>query len=380
MSNHTENFPLDKELTLSDSSNPLTIPTTSLSLTKQNDQIIECRLTFHVTPELYHRIDSEKLFNLKPEVRAPMNGGNFLPSGDIQIETTLQPDLLPQLLENASTAEQAANYLLDLCQKPESATIEQSPTPLTNKLLNTESWLCLSVKQQQPNGEVGYNTFWNYLNPSTINHPEATSEELSAGIVNFFQEWTQANLAEATQNATSEFLEGITSIFNELVDEKFSDTEEDTTTNQSIFTAIVNFFESDQWQFVKIPETSVLRLLFRGENGQWTCYAQAREEQRQFVFYSVCPLKTPENKRLAITEFITRANYGMIMGNFEFDLDDGEIRYKTSIDVQEDNLSFALIKPIAYANVMTMDEYLPGIIAVIESEVEVKEAILRIEG
>ncbi|OLT59690.1 YbjN domain-containing protein [Moorena bouillonii] len=372
MSNHTENFPLDKDLTLSDSSNPLTIPTTSLSLTKQNDKIIECRLTFCVTPELYHRIDTEKLFNLKPEVRAPISGGNFLPSGDIQIETTLQPDLLPQLLEKASTAEEAANYLLHLCQQPEN--------PLTNKLLNTESWLCLSVKQQQPNGEVGYNTFWNYLNPSTINHPEATSEELSEGIVNFFQEWTQANLAEATQNATSEFLEGITSVFNELVDEKFSDTEEDPTTNQSIFTAIVNFFESDQWQFVNIPETSALRLLFRGENGQWTCYAQAREEQRQFVFYSMCPVKAPENKHLAITEFITRANYGMIMGNFEFDLDDGEIRYKTSIDVKEDNLSLALIKPIVYANVMTMDEYLPGIMAVIESEVEVKEAILRIEG
>ncbi|MEL6165662.1 MAG: YbjN domain-containing protein, partial [Cyanobacteria bacterium J06628_3] len=215
MSNHIENFPFSKELTLNNSSNPITIHKTSLSFPQQNNQIIECRLTFHVTPELYHRIDTEKLFNLKPEVKAPMSG-QFLPTGDIQIETTLQPDLLPQLLENASTPEEIANYLLHLNQQPEN--------PLTNKLLNTESWLCLSVKQQQTNGEVGYNTFWNYLNPSTINHPEATSEELSEGIVNFFKEWTQANLAEATQNATSELLEGISSVFQELVDETFSET------------------------------------------------------------------------------------------------------------------------------------------------------------
>lgn len=74
-----ENFPFSKELTLNNSSNPLNIHTTSLSLTKQNNQIIECRLTFHVTPELYQRIDTEKLFNLKPEVKAPMSG-EFLPS------------------------------------------------------------------------------------------------------------------------------------------------------------------------------------------------------------------------------------------------------------------------------------------------------------
>ena len=371
MNDYTENFPLSKELTLNNSSNPLIIPTTSLSLSQQNNQIIECRLTFWVTPELYHRIDTEKLFNLKPEVKAPISG-EFLPSGDIKIETTLQPDLLPQLLENASTPEEITNFLLHLSQQPEN--------PLTAKLLHTESWLCLSVKQQQPNSEVGYNTFWNYLNPSTINHPEATSEELSAGIVNFFQEWTQANLAEATKNATSEFLEGISSVFGELVEETFSETEEDTATNQSIFAAITNFFESDEWQFVAIPETSTLRLLFRGENGQWSCYAKAREEQQQFVFYSICPVNAPENKYLAIAEFITRANYGMIMGNFEFDFTTGEIRYKTSIDVEGDNLSFALIKQMVYANVMMMDEYLPGIMAVIEGEVEVKEAILLVEG
>ncbi|WP_027845829.1 hypothetical protein [Mastigocoleus testarum] len=95
MSNNVENFPFEQELTLNNSSNPLTIYTTSLSLIKQNDKIIECRLTHSIRLELYQRIEREKLFNLKTEVRAPMNGGNFLPERDIQIETTLQPDLIP---------------------------------------------------------------------------------------------------------------------------------------------------------------------------------------------------------------------------------------------------------------------------------------------
>jgi len=43
-------------------------------------------------------------------------------------------------------------------------------------------------------------------------------------------------------------------------------------------------------------------------------------------------------------KFLTRANYGMMIGNFEMDFTDGEIRYKTSIDVEGDKLSSALIK------------------------------------
>jgi hypothetical protein len=68
----------------------------------------------------------------------------------------------------------------------------------------------------------------------------------------------------------------------------------------------------------------------------------------------------------AIAEFLTRANYGMTIGNFELDYTDGEIRYKTSIDVTNDQLSPALIQTLVYINVAMMDEYLPGIQAVID--------------
>jgi hypothetical protein len=75
MNAKTENHQLECELTLRDSfQSPLTIHAVTLALTKQDDQLIECRLTFQVKPELYQRIDAEALFNLKPEVRNPSGG------------------------------------------------------------------------------------------------------------------------------------------------------------------------------------------------------------------------------------------------------------------------------------------------------------------
>jgi hypothetical protein len=147
-----------------------------------------------------------------------------------------------------------------------------------------------------------------------------------------------------------------------------------------ILEAIVNFFNEDEWPSFLIEGKPALSTGFKGDNGLWACYAQAREKQEQFVFYSICSVSAPENKRLAMAEFLTRANYDLPIGNFELSFSDGKIRYKTSIDVEGDRLSTALIKNMIYANVLTMDRYLPGIISVIYGDVSPAQAIVKIEG
>ena len=122
-----------------------------------------------------------------------------------------------------------------------------------------------------------------------------------------------------------------------------------------------------------------MRVLFRGDNAQFACFAQAREEQQQFVFYSICPVAVPEHKRPEIAEFITRANFDMVIGNFELDYEDGEVRFKTSIDVEGADLLSTLIKPILYANVLMMDQYLPGMMGVIYADKTPADAVAQVE-
>ena len=172
-------------------------------------------------------------------------------------------------------------------------------------------------------------------------------------------------------------LEEVTSAFEELAD-TLSETNEEDTASQQILEQIIDFFTEDDWSFTKIKGEPVLRIVFQGENGEWICCAIAIEEQRQFVFYSVCPVNAPKNRWLAMAEFLTKANSGRIIGNFEMNTD-GEICYKTSIDVKGDRLSFELIKQLVSANIKMMDEYLPEIMSVIYGDVEPKDAVAQIE-
>ncbi|HQZ70281.1 MAG TPA: YbjN domain-containing protein [Anaerolineae bacterium] len=151
-----------------------------------------------------------------------------------------------------------------------------------------------------------------------------------------------------------------------------------------ILQAFIDFFTDDDWRFDRSEQKPILRLSFQGRSGHtWNCFAQSRmgENTEQAIFYSVAPIKVPEIKRQDIAEYLTRANYGMVMGNFEMDYSDGEIRYKTSVDLAGGSqLTMLLTKPLVYTNVLMMDKYLPGVMEVLYAEVSPEQAIRKIEG
>lgn len=148
----------------------------------------------------------------------------------------------------------------------------------------------------------------------------------------------------------------------------------------SLFDIVHDFFEAENWSFTEIEEQQLLSVNFTGQNGQWVCYARVREEENQFVCYSDFSVKVPEDKRIAMAEFLTRINFGLIIGNFEMDFEDGELHYKTSIDVADDRLTQALVKQLVYTNIRTTDEYFPGIMAVISDNASPIEAVALVEG
>ena len=146
--------------------------------------------------------------------------------------------------------------------------------------------------------------------------------------------------------------------------------------------AVAAFFSEDGWSFEQMPERPILRLPFQGKGGRWNCYAQIRvtRDVEQILFYSVLPLNVPADKLSAIAEFITRANYGMALGNFELDFNDGEVRYKTSVDVTDTDITSNLLRPMIYTNVLMMDKYMSGLMAVVYADMSPAEAVKQIEG
>ncbi|NER00846.1 MAG: YbjN domain-containing protein [Cyanothece sp. SIO2G6] len=345
-------------------------------------------MTFKIEFEQYEQANVPVFF--KDNFGVESEAHPFQSDQNIELQVCLSPDFFPKL--NTYT-DDLRSYLMKL-------NIEAPNHPI----FLSDNWFLLQVKQSTPSGEIVYHTIWDYLNPFTLTADNIDTEEVAEAISNYFQDWTENNLADLTSEALETAFQDLTQDLETWVSENFTATDaEDLTqlftdlgqslenlanaddfTNfpfpkPKLFDVVLHFFTEDDWAYAKIQGEPRLRLAFQGKNGNWSCYAQVNEENQKFAFYSICPSNAPEDKRGAIAEFITRANYGMVIGNFELDYSDGEIRYKTSIDVEGSILNSALIKQLVYTNVLTMDQYLPGILAVIEEEVKPRIAVERVE-
>jgi len=98
------------------------------------------------------------------------------------------------------------------------------------------------------------------------------------------------------------------------------------------------------------------------------------------IFYSryssLAPI--PAARLIAVSEFIQRANHGMLNGNFELDLSKGKIFYKTVINLTGCPLNKELLLDAIKTNMNMAIGYYPGIVAVIEGK-SPEEAIQFVE-
>ena len=90
-------------------------------------------------------------------------------------------------------------------------------------------------------------------------------------------------------------------------------------------------FDGDKWNYEVHQEIAFIGGIggLEGKMTDLRFYIIVGDET--VTCYHTAPIKAPLEQRAAISEFITRANYGLTNGNFEMDFSDGELRYKTTI-------------------------------------------------
>lgn len=142
----------------------------------------------------------------------------------------------------------------------------------------------------------------------------------------------------------------------------------------------VGAFEERDMEWQDTSDDEVIRADVAGENGAWACFVVAREKDSRCTVYSQAPWETPEEQRNAMAELLTRINFGLPLGNFEMDYADGEIRFKTSIDVSGAHLSGELFDDLYEPNIATMDIYLPALEAVRDGRMTPEAAVEMVEG
>lgn len=103
------------------------------------------------------------------------------------------------------------------------------------------------------------------------------------------------------------------------------------------------------------------------------------EHCNRIVSYATIGVKADEDSMEEMAEFLHRANYGLAFGNFEMDFNDGEIRYKMSLNCVDSLPGADAIEDVLYLPLSMFERYGDGILTVAMGLAEPEEAIRKIE-
>ena len=126
------------------------------------------------------------------------------------------------------------------------------------------------------------------------------------------------------------------------------------------------------WKYLE--KEGVIKIDVEGTNGTWPSFVKCLDEEDKILYYSLLPSKVPIEKEDIVSKVITKINFGLKIGNFEYGKDLGEIHFKTSLEFTPDTLNVqSLIERLITTNILTTDEYMKIIMESIHGEVDIEK-------
>ncbi len=98
------------------------------------------------------------------------------------------------------------------------------------------------------------------------------------------------------------------------------------------------------------------------------------------IIISTCDIKASAKSRVRMSEYINRANYGLLNGNFELDFNEGTIRFKIYLDIKDQEITkYLLFKSIVLSSKM-WERYGNGVVRILGSDDHPADIIQIVEA
>ena len=142
--------------------------------------------------------------------------------------------------------------------------------------------------------------------------------------------------------------------------------------------AVEDYFETEGAKYMPFDERGVAHATYGVDVkfGHVEVFFHAYRDM--LILHFIVPLKAGEDERAKVGEFLHRANYGLKVGNFDFDFNDGEISYRVAIYCGSDEFEPPRHEQIDAAlsiGLMMIDRYGDGLVKVMFGLAEPEDAI-----
>ena len=145
--------------------------------------------------------------------------------------------------------------------------------------------------------------------------------------------------------------------------------------------SIAEVYKAENLNFSTEEERGLIRFSMNTEASPDVRFTARVVNPRTALFTTILPMNIPEKNRAAVSEYLTRVNYTLLLGNFQMDLSDGELSYKSvGVFEEESGLPDSVVTRLTYVGFNMFDKYIPGVFAIIYRGRTAEEAFQEIES
>ena len=148
---------------------------------------------------------------------------------------------------------------------------------------------------------------------------------------------------------------------------------------EQIVDAVRDWLDGDDWRYEYDAEKHLIKMGITLKSKIKSGRIFIDVKQDCYAVYLCAPISGDKDNLGELLKYLAMANYGLLNGNFEVDVRDGEIRYKTFVNCDGlQSLSPAVIQDSIYVGCLMMDRYGDGIAALAlgfsDADTEIKKA------
>ena len=111
------------------------------------------------------------------------------------------------------------------------------------------------------------------------------------------------------------------------------------------------------WKYDRHDDDKVITLTMNGDDLPMEMVLAVREKQEVIQLISPIRPKAPEDKRIDAAVAVNVANYGIVCGSFDYDVSDGEIRWRATLPYRDAAITKDQVNFLVMVSATTIDKY-----------------------
>lgn len=126
---------------------------------------------------------------------------------------------------------------------------------------------------------------------------------------------------------------------------------------REVYDELCEMLDTREWSYDKDEERLIIKSGIKGKDLPINFILIVNPKSQVVQFLSSMPFAIPEDKRIDCAVAVCVANYGLVDGSFDYDITDGEIRYRVTSSYRDSRLGPDLYEYLIMVGASTVDNY-----------------------